>query len=575
MLRSWLEQTHSAGFELRRHFFLRFFDSELVSDPSQAKVVAGGALGIVLSLSLVFGQAYYRKYRLLLELPTPDLYRQAVLADVLFVVTLTMTFSGLFSTIQWPALFPGRRDYLALAGLPVRMREVFLAKFTALLAVTLVMMTCVALPPSVMIPAMMAGRYGNGTGRHVAGIFIASLLGGLFVFFTLVALQGVLLNVLPVRLFPRISLAIQGLLLAMFLAGLPLVFSIPALYARMDQLPSWSVYAPPLWFFGVDQIVFGNHGPTTSSCARIGILTSIASAAAAIVAYVWSYGRHRIRVLESPSIESVGERRLWPSAAGSWFLTDPRTLAVFAFITKMLGRSRQHRLFLTAFTALSLALISQGFANLALAGGHFHTISASTEGVRELVIAIPLGFSFFLLVGLRYLFRLPVELRANWLFRTVEPGYAPALLMGVERFLCVWGALPVAVLTLPIELSMLGMRNGLEAAIACLLVSFLLIEVLLFTFEKIPFTSSYLPGRSPLIETVLKYSVAAACYVSGVAALVSFALKTGVSTLLFTAILVAGWWRLRRARIAVREISRIEFEERFEPAVQLLGIERE
>jgi hypothetical protein len=208
-------------------------------------------------------------------------------------------------------------------------------------------------------------------------------------------------------------------------------------------------------------------------------------------------------------------------------------------------------------------------------GGHFRTISASTEWVRELVIAIPLGFSFFLLVGLRYLFRLPVELRANWLFRTIEPGHAPALLTGLERFLLAWGALPVAVLTLPIEISMLGAQTGLEAAILCLLISFLLIEVLLFTFEKIPFMSSYLPGRCPLIETVLKYSVAAACYVSGIAALVSFALKTGASTLLFTAILVVGWWRLRRARIAARQISRIEFEELFEPAVQLLGIERE
>lgn len=575
MYRDWLKRTHSTGFELCRHFFLRFFDSELVSDPSQAKVVAGGALGILLSLSIVFGQAYYRKYRLLLELPTPDLYRQAVLADVLFLVTLTMTSSGLFTTIQWPVLFPGRRDYLALAALPVRMRQVFLAKFAALLALTLVTITSVSLPPSVMIPVMMAGRYGNGTGRHVVGIFIASFFGGLFVFFTLVALQGVLLNVLPIRLFPRVSLAIQGLLLAMLLTALPFVFSIPALYARMDHLPGWSVYAPPLWFFGIDQILVGNREPTINFLAHIAILASLASAVAASLAYLWSYGRHRIRVLELPSVESVGLRRYWPSAAGSCFLTDARTLAVFAFITKMLGRSRQHRLFLTAFTALSLALISQCLANLALADGHFRRISASVEGVRELAIAIPLGFSFFFLAGLRYIFRLPVELSANWVFRTIEPGNAPALLMGVERFLWAWGALPVAVLTLPIEISLLGPRSGVEAAIVSLLASLLLIEVLLFTFDKIPFTSSYLPGRYPLIETVLKYAVAAAGYVLGIAALISLALQTGASTLLFAAMQVVGWWRLHRARIAARQICQIEFEELFEPAVQVLGIERE
>jgi hypothetical protein len=108
----------------------------------------------------------------------------------------------------------------------------------------------------------------------------------------------------------------------------------------------------------------------------------------------------------------------------------------------------------------------------------------------------------------------------------------------------------------------------------CLLISFLLIESLLFTFEKIPFTSSYLPGRRPLIETVLKYSVATGCYVWGFAALVSFVIKTVASTLSFAAILAAAWWRLRRARLAGRQIGRIEFEERFEPAVQLLEIER-
>jgi hypothetical protein len=56
---------------------------------------------------------------------------------------------------------------------------------------------------------------------------------------------------------------------------------------------------------------------------------------------------------------------------------------------------------------------------------------------------------------------------------------------------------------------------------------------------------------------------------------VSFVVKTGASTLLFAAILAAAWWRLRRARLAGRQISRIEFEEAFEPAVQILGIEHD
>ena len=574
MARDW-EETHSTAFELRRHFFLRFFDGELIADASQAKVVAGGAFGILVSLGVIFIQAYYHKYRMLLELDSPEPYRRAMLADVLFLITLVMTISALFTVVQWSALFPGLRDYLALAALPVRMRDVFLAKFSALLAVAAVVIAGAALPPSLIVPGMMVGRYATGSGWHVIGIFAGGLLGGLFVFFTLVAMQGALLNLLPVRLFPRVSLALQGFLLAILLGALPFVFSIPDLQNRMEQRPWWSIYAPPMWFFGVDQIIFGNRDASTKRLAEVAVAAVFASAAAAVLAYLWSYRRHRVRVLESPSVESAGVRSFWPEAWSDGLLPGERSLGVFGFIAKNLARSRQHRLILTGFAGLAIAFLSEGFAGIALAGGAFHRISASTAGVREAVIAIPLAISLFLLTGFRYLFRLPVELRANWLFRIVEPGHADELLEGVERFLMYWGAVPVAVLTLPMEVSLLGLRSGFAVTMACFLISLLLIELLLFTFEKIPFTSSYLPGQRPLIETVLRYLVPGVLYIWGFAGLVSFAAKSGTATLILFSVLGVGWWRLRLSRLRARQIGRMEFEDSMETAVQLLGIERD
>src|SRR5229473_5758512 len=100
--RDWLEETHSAAFELRRHFFLRFFDSDLVSTPGQWQVVASGILAVLLSLSLIYTQAYYHKYLELNALPTPDPQRLATLADILFLITLAMALIGLFTTLQWP-----------------------------------------------------------------------------------------------------------------------------------------------------------------------------------------------------------------------------------------------------------------------------------------------------------------------------------------------------------------------------------------------------------------------------------------------------------------------------------------
>jgi hypothetical protein len=221
-LREWLEETHSTGFELRRHFALRFFDSELVSTPGQWQVVAGGVLAVLLSLSLIFTQAYYHKYAELNRLPTPEQLGLAVLADVLFLVTLAMLLAGLFTTLLWPQMFPGLSDYLALGSLPLSMRDIFIAKFTALVGFALLFIVAITLLPSIVLPAVMSGRWAPDASRQFPAIFLSSSLAGVFVFFSAVAAQGVLLNLAPVRYFVRLSLATQAALLTLLLCALPL-----------------------------------------------------------------------------------------------------------------------------------------------------------------------------------------------------------------------------------------------------------------------------------------------------------------------------------------------------------------
>src|SRR5215469_6048905 len=80
-IRAWLSETHSLQFELCRHFFGRFFDTEFIASPEQAKTVAGGALAILISLSLIYTPSYFHKYRMLLEARDFAMYRRAELAD--------------------------------------------------------------------------------------------------------------------------------------------------------------------------------------------------------------------------------------------------------------------------------------------------------------------------------------------------------------------------------------------------------------------------------------------------------------------------------------------------------------
>src|SRR5579863_130504 len=573
-LHQWLEETHVTRFELCRHFFLRFFDSDLVSTPGQWRVVAIGALAILLSSSIIFIQAYWHKYMALDMMETEEPYRLDLVADALFLITLAMFVIGLFSTLQWPSLFPGLRDYLALASLPIRMRDVFIAKFTALVGFAVLFVVATTLPPSLLLPTLSSGRYAVHPLMQVPALFVSCSLAALFVFFSLVAVQVVMMNLLPHRQFTRVSLTAQGALLTILLCGLPLVFSISSMQDTINRRPDWAIWLPPVWFLGLHQVIFGNREPLAVRLAWNGLAAVAGAAVAAVLTYMWSFRRHRTRLLESPAGAPQAARRNWPASLGERLSRNPRQLAVFAFIAKTLARSRHHRLVLTAFTAIAIAIIFESFVSLALTGG-FRQFVVESPALRGAAISAPLALSLFVLAGFRYLFRLPVELQANWMFRINEAGNRVAFLTAAEQFLICCAVAPVALVTLPLEMLLLGPGPGISASVMCLLPSLILMESLLVRFEKVPFTSSYLPGRRPLIETFLIYGMAVILYVSVLSGIVSWALKGQRTALGLFVILLVIWWRVRKGRREDWEIGKLEFEELPEPAIQTLSIQRD
>lgn len=567
-LREWLEQTHSRSFELRRHFFVQFFETEFVTTPGQAKLAAAGALALVLSLGVPYAQGYYHKYLALEELPDPGPYRMAFLADMLFGINFAALAGAILTTLQWTSLFPGLRDYLALAALPVRIREIFIAKFQALLAAAALLSLAIALPPALMVPFLMAGRYAGHLEREPLAIVVSASCAFLFLFLGLIAAQGALLNLLPPRAFARVSIVAQGALLIVLLCAIPVMLMTPDLAPWMNLRPGWAILVPPLWFLGLHQVLAGSVEPLAVQLAWRAMAGLGASAGAAMLAYFWSYRKHRVRVLESPGGESRGVSP-WQEALAEALLTRARSLAVFAFTAKTLARSRQHRILLTGFAGAALALIGAAFAGMALR----HTLSVHTGEFRQAVVDAPLALSLCALVGLRYLFRLPMELRANWIFRIHAPGHAAEMLAGVERFIFFFGAAPVAVLTLPAELRLLGAGPGLAASALCLLVSLLLMQLLLFSFEKVPFTSDYMPGRQLLVLPVLRYLAIATIYVGITGTVVAWAAQAPLRTGLIALLLIASLWKARTARLGLERVERLEFAEALEPAVRRLAIE--
>ena len=573
-LRAWLEETHGAGFELRRHFFRRFFDSDLVSTPGQWQAVAIGLFAIVVSLPVPLLQAYFHKYRMLSELDSDLPFRHAVMADHLFFITLAMTLTAMVTAIQWQSLFPGLRDYLVLAGLPVRTQQVFRAKFTALLVFMGIFVGALCVPPSCSLPFVMAGRYYTPHLANSIAMATAMAASAFFVFFALVALQGLLLNVTPPQWFPAISLLVQGVVFTLAVCALPLVISIPQLDRFMDQRPDFARWVPPAWFLALDHWLNGSRERYFAELGRIAWAAVGIAAFLAVVAYWWSYRRQKVRMLETP-VQARGDfsvLRRTLAVLRDRLIPELPEQAVFGFTAATLSRSRMHRMVLTAFVAVALALIAEGFVSLFL---NPRTIAANSYALRQAAASAPLALSLFVLAGYRYLFRLPVELRANWLFRVHEGGNHKLLLRGMEKFVFWFGTIPVGAITLPLEVRVFGWQTGVEIAVLTFLPALIVQEALLAGFDKIPFTSAYLPGQRPLIQTVTLYGAAFGAYVILLGGVIVSAVRLTGSFLLAFSLMLAIWGWLRWSRRVYGDAGEIEYEESMEPAVQTLAIFRD
>jgi len=122
---------------------------------------------------------------------------------------------------------------------------------------------------------------------------------------------------------------------------------------------------------------------------------------------------------------------------------------------------------------------------------------------------------------------------------------------------------------------LLGFRTGVAVTVLCLLPSLTLMDLLLIQFEKVPFTSSYLPGRRPVIQTLLIYAASLALYVSVLGGIITLCLRGPGTIFGLFAVMLVVWLRVRWGRMENWKIGQLEFEELPEPVVQTLSISRD
>jgi hypothetical protein len=222
---------------------------------------------------------------------------------------------------------------------------------------------------------------------------------------------------------------------------------------------------------------------------------------------------------------------------------------------------------LTGFAGIAVAISANGLAGLATSTSRIPSLSVFA--------AAHLTLSLFILSGLQYLFRLPVEPRANWIFRVYEPGHSVDLLSGGERFMLFGGVLPVTLLSLAIDLLTLDLRRAILLTLLALFPALLLVEGLLFSWYRIPFTSLYLPARKMITETLIKYGLGVVLYISILSTLLSWCVDNVARWLPAMAFMLLAYLKLRAMRLDTQRVGRIDFEELPETVVQTLAIERD
>lgn len=412
----------------------------------------------------------------------------ASLREEYFFVVLAMVAAGAVAVWKWDAVIPDRRDYVNLAPLPIPATHILYANVAALLLLAAVLSVDVNAASSVLFP-MFAGSHASFgqtvmlLATHLFSVFLASL----FSFFIVLAILGLMMAALPYRLFRKCSVYVRCGMVAVLMIALSTSFEM-SLIAQHPPL-KWRPLVqllPPVWFLGLCRYLRGPADPEAAALARTAVFASVAVLAVAIAAYALSYRRSFAKSAESMMNFAFVDgpiRHRGRSKARHPLLRTPFERGCFSFTLKALFRSESHLLIVGGFTGVGVVLASERLFRTAGAGIAHRWPSAG-------LLSIPLIVLFLLITGLRFSFEIPVVHKANWIFR-VRTSPSASECVGLARKVMLTFLIPLlVVIVLPVYGLFWGWRVALIHTAAVAASSVLLIEVLLASFRKIPFTCS-------------------------------------------------------------------------------------
>jgi hypothetical protein len=173
---------------------------------------------------------------------------------------------------------------------------------------------------------------------------------------------------------------------------------------------------------------------------------------------------------------------------------------------------------------------------------------------------------------MRFVFTIPAELHANWVFRLAEDESWLDCCSGVRKTMLLRAVL-LLLLLLPFYAVLWGWLVALQHFAFGLMLSLILVELLLVNFRKVPFTCSYQPGKAYITVLGVFYWLAFTTYAYTMATLERWLLRAALRWIVFVAFTLAtlGGLILRRKKRLVHGLGLV-YEDEPNSDVQTLGL---
>ena len=477
---------------------------------------------------------------------------QMIQADRMFFLLYGMLAAALLASVMWEALLPDRTDQEIVGVLPVLPRTLAAARLAAAVIVAAIFSSAISLPAGIMMAVAAPSHPALGFLPTVLVAHVLATMGGsLFAFTALLAARGAIAFCLGDQSSERLATLLQLITitaLAEIFFFIPSV--LPALVTRMIDGDPLARALPPVWFAALYSWLVGTPHAALASAAWMAPLAVATAIAVVVPLYLVPAAMLARRTVETQRRQHAG---LISSLARSVAFALPSSAVVrgvVVFVVASLLRSRRHRLIVTTYLGMAIAI---GTMSL-IAGSIRGTIALDHPGVS--LLSLPLVLTFFMALGLRSAFAIPTDIDANWPFRLARPTVMAAIDATVIAILLV-GALPIAAAASAGAI-VLGWGLRLSAAVGAinLLSAIVLVEWALSDWRKVPFTCGYLTDAESLKSRWLSRIVPLILFAFVNAAVQRNALRSTHAFLWYVGVAAAAIAVLRIRRwLSVREAS--------------------